>query len=162
LATHPVVQPRIEDAVDDIDAAIKEIRQAIYQLHRPLRPAETSERLEALVRSFTEALGFSPGLEIVGPVDGLVPVVAADVLAVVREGLANAAKHAAAKRLDVAVTVDDECACVVVCDDGRGVDTERATGGLVNLAERAATRGGTFEILSEKPHGTRLQWSVPR
>jgi signal transduction histidine kinase len=162
LATHPVVQPRIEDAVDDIDAAIKEIRQAIYQLHRPLRPAETSERLDALVRSFTEALGFSPGLEVEGPVDGLVPVVAADVLAVVREGLANAAKHAAAAHLDVRVTVDDESVCVVVSDDGQGVDPERATGGLVNLAERAATRGGAFEILPEKPQGTRLRWSVPR
>jgi signal transduction histidine kinase len=161
LATHPAVQPRIEDAVDDIDTAIKEIRQAIYQLHRPLRPAETSERLEALASSFTEALGFSPSLEIDGPVDGLAPVVAADVLAVVREGLANAAKHADAGRLDLRVNVDDESVCVVVSDDGRGVDAERASGGLVNLAERAATRGGTFEIVPETPRGTRLRWSVP-
>ena len=162
LATHPAVQPRIEDAVDDIDAAIKEIRQAIYQLHRPLRPAETSERLETLVGSFTEALGFAPELDIDGPVDALVPVVAADVLAVVREGLANAAKHADAARLGVRVTVDDESVCVVVSDDGRGVDPGRARGGLVNLAERAATRGGTFEIRPENPQGTRLQWSIPR
>ena len=162
LATHPVVQPRIEDAVDDIDAAIKEIRQAIYQLHRPLRAAEISERLRTLVVSFTEALGFSPELDIEGPVDVLAPVVAADVLAVVREGLANAAKHAAAARLDVRVTVDDESVCVVVSDDGIGVDPQRARGGLVNLAERAAARSGTFEIRAEHPHGTRLLWSIPR
>ena len=162
LATHPVVQPRIEDAVDDIDAAIKEIRQAIYQLHRPLRPAETSERLETLAESFTEALGFSSSLKIDGPVDVLAPVVAADVLAVVREGLANAAKYASAGRIDVRVMVDDEAVRVVVSDDGRGVDPEQARGGLVNLAERAATRGGTFEILPADPHGTVLQWSIPR
>ena len=148
--------------MDDIDAAIKEIRQAIYQLHRPLHPAEHSERLEVLVGSFTEALGFAPELGIDGPVDALVPVVAADVLAVVREGLANAAKHAAAERLDVRVTVDDESVCVVVSDDGRGADPDQARGGLVNLAERAAGRGGTFEILPEGPQGTRLQWSIPR
>jgi signal transduction histidine kinase len=162
LATHPAVQPRIEDAVDDIDAAIKEIRQAIYQLHRPLRPAETSERLETLTGSFSEALGFAPRLDIDGPLDELVPVITADLLAVVREGLANAAKHAAAGRVDVRVTVDDESVCVVVSDDGRGVDPERAQGGLVNLAERAATRGGTFEILPESPRGTVLRWSIPR
>jgi signal transduction histidine kinase len=148
--------------VDDIDAAIKEIRQAIYQLHRPLRAAEISERLRTLVVSFTEALGFSPELDIEGPVDVLAPVVAADVLAVVREGLANAAKHAAAARLDVRVTVDDESVCVVVSDDGIGVDPQRARGGLVNLAERAAARSGTFEIRAEHPHGTRLLWSIPR
>jgi two-component system, NarL family, sensor histidine kinase DevS len=162
LATHPAVQPRIEDAVDEIDAAIKEIRQAIYQLHRPVRPAETSERLETLADSFSEALGFAPHLEVRGPVDELVPVIAADVLAVVREGLANAAKHAAATRLDVGVVVDDESVCVDVSDDGRGVDPERARGGLVNLAERAATRGGTFDILPADPHGTVLRWSIPR
>jgi signal transduction histidine kinase len=162
LATHPVVQPRIEDAVDDIDAAIKEIRQAIYQLHRPLRPAETSERLETLAESFTEALGFSPSLKMDGPVDALAPVITADVLAVVREGLANAAKHADAGRLDVRVTVDDEAVRVVVSDDGRGVDPKQARGGLVNLAERAATRGGTFEILPADPNGTVLQWIIPR
>ncbi len=162
LATHPAVQPRIEDAVDDIDAAIKEIRQAIYQLHRPVRPAETSARLEALARSSSEALGFVPTLDIEGPVDELAPVVASDVLAVVREGLANAAKHAGAERLDVRVTVDDESVCVVVSDDGSGVDPRRARGGLVNLAERATARGGTFEILPESPRGTVLRWRAPR
>ncbi len=162
LARHPVVQPRIEDAVDDIDAAIKEIRQAIYQLHRPLRPAETSARLEALASSSSEALGFAPTLDIEGPVDELAPVVASDVLAVVREGLANAAKHAGAERLDVRVAVDDETVCVVVSDDGGGVDPRRARGGLINLAERATARGGTFEILPESPRGTVLRWSAPR
>ena len=162
LATHPAVQPRIEDAVDDIDAAIKEIRQAIYQLHRPVRPAETSARLEALASSSSEALGFVPTLDIEGPVDELAPVVASDVLAVVREGLANAAKHAGAQRLEVRVTVDDESVCVVVSDDGGGVDPRRARGGLVNLAERATAHGGTFDILPESPRGTVLRWRAPR
>jgi signal transduction histidine kinase len=162
LATHPAVQSRIEDAVDDIDAAIKEIRQAIYQLHRPLRPAETSERLQTLSGSFDEALGFTPKLEVDGPVDDLAPVVTADLLAVVREGLANAAKYAAATRVDVRIRVDDASVCVTVSDDGRGVDPDQARGGLVNLSERAAARGGTFEIRSEAPHGTLLQWTIPR
>jgi signal transduction histidine kinase len=162
LATHPAVQPRIEDAVDDIDAAIKEIRQAIYQLHRPLRPAETSERLRTLSRSVDEALGFAPHLDVVGPVDDLAPVVAADLLAVVREGLANAAKHAAATRVDVRIRVDDASLGVTICDDGRGFDPDQARGGLVNLSERATSRGGTFEIRPETPHGTLLQWTIPR
>ena len=156
------MQPRIEDAVDEIDAAIKEIRQAIYQLHRPVRPAETSERLETLTGSFDEALGFAPQLEVQGPLDELPPVIAADVLAVVREGLANAAKYAAATGLEVRVTVDDESVCVEVSDDGRGFDPARARGGLVNLAERASTRGGTFDIRPAEPHGTVLRWSIPR
>jgi signal transduction histidine kinase len=162
LAIHPMVQPRIDDAVDDIDAAIKEIRQAIYQLHRPVRPDEISERLRALTGSFTESLGFAPHLQTEGPLDGLGPALAAEVLAVAREGLSNAAKYAGAARVDVAVTVDDGSVCVVVVDDGHGVDPATASGGLVNLAERAAARDGTFEISPGTPKGTRLRWRVPR
>ena len=162
LATHPMVQPRIDDAVDDIDMAIKEIRQAIYQLHRPVLPDETSERLNALISSFTEPLGFPPRAKIEGPVDALGVALASDVLAVVREGLANAAKHSRAAAVDVSVTADEESVCVVVLDDGLGVDPALARGGLVNLAERAAARDGTFEIFPGTPHGTLLRWCVPR
>ena len=46
----------------------------------------------------------------------------------------------------MSVTADEESVCVVV-DDGLGVDPALARGGLVSLAERAAARDGTFEIL---------------
>jgi signal transduction histidine kinase len=162
LATHPLVQPRIEDAVDDIDAAIKEIRQAIYQLHRPIRPEENSERLTTMTAAFTEALGFRADLQTDGPVDRVGPVLASEVLAVVREGLANMAKHSGATHGRVAVTVDEHAVCVEVTDDGSGVDPASARGGLVNLSERAAAHGGTFDILPGTPRGTLLRWRVPR
>jgi signal transduction histidine kinase len=127
-----------------------------------VRPDEISERLRALTGSFTESLGFAPHLQTEGPLDGLGPALAAEVLAVAREGLSNAAKYAGAARVDVAVTVDDGSVCVVVVDDGHGVDPATASGGLVNLAERAAARDGTFEISPGTPKGTRLRWRVPR
>jgi signal transduction histidine kinase len=162
LASHPLVQPRIDDAVDEIDAAIKEIRQAIYQLHRPVRTDEVSERLRSLAASFIEPLGFAPTVTTVGLLDGLGPALASELLAVVREGLANAVKYAGGSAVEVGVTVDDEFVRVVVADDGVGVDPATAKGGLVNLAERASARGGTFEVLPGTPHGTVLRWSVPR
>jgi signal transduction histidine kinase len=163
MASRPVVQPRIEDAVDEIDAAIKEIRQAIYELHRPLRAEQrTSERLREMAGSFTHALGFAPAIDVDGPVDALPPPVAADVVAVVREGLANAAKHSGAHEVTARIRVDAQTVSVVVCDDGRGVTAGAARGGLVNLAERAATRGGLFTVLARTPRGTELQWQIPR
>ena len=162
MASHLTLQPRVDAAVDDIDAAIKEIRQAIYQLHRPVRSDEMSDRLKALTASFTQHLGFAPRLKTVGPLDGLGPALVSEVLAVVREGLANASKYSGAAGVDVSVTVDDESVCVVVVDDGQGVDPSLAKGGLVNLAERAAARNGTFELFPDTPRGTLLRWSVPR
>ena len=63
MASHLTLQPRVDAAVDDIDAAIKEICQAIYQLHRPVRSDEMSDRLKALTASFTQHLGFAPRLK---------------------------------------------------------------------------------------------------
>ena len=162
MATHPTVQSRVDDAVDDIDAAIKEIRQAIYQLHRPVRAEETSRHLQSLVDSFTEPLGFAPQLTTSGPLDGLGPALASEVLAVVREGLANATRHARAGTVDVMVSVDEDVVGVVVTDDGLGVAPGRARGGLVNLAERATARGGSFEVHPRGQGGTTLVWTVPR
>jgi signal transduction histidine kinase len=162
LATHPVVQSRLESAVDDLDAGIKEIREAIFHLHRAVRPDETTHRLGGLVESFAEGLGFPPGLDVDGPVYTLGPALASDVMAVVREGLANAAKHAHATRVDVTVGVRAESVCVTVTDDGGGVAARDARSGLVNLDERATARNGTFDIEPVVPHGTSLRWTVPR
>jgi len=162
MATHPAVQPKIEEAVDDIDAAIKEIRQAIYELHRSVRPEETSDRLNQLGRSFTETLGFAPQLHIDGPVNGLPPPLASDVLAVVGEGLANAVKHADATRVEVRVSVQSTSVMVEVADDGRGLDASAAKSGLVNLRRRAEARDGAFGITPTTPHGATLRWTVPR
>jgi signal transduction histidine kinase len=162
MATHPAVEARIEDAVDDIDAAIKEIRQAIYELHRSVRAEETTDRLAELSRSFTETLGFAPRLRVDGPVNGMSPALASDVLAVVREGLANAVKHSGATRLDVTVEVQARAVLVEVADDGCGLEPSAAHGGLVNLRERAEARGGSFEITSTAPHGATLRWMAPR
>ncbi len=51
----------------------------------------------------TESLGFAPALRMAGPLDSQVPCIADQLLAALREALANVAKHAQASRVDVAV-----------------------------------------------------------
>jgi signal transduction histidine kinase len=69
LSAHPGVQPRIEEAVDEIDAAIKEIRQAIYRLRRSVKGVSAGEELQALVASFAPGLGFAPALDVDGDIE---------------------------------------------------------------------------------------------
>src|SRR5699024_5383951 len=93
--------------------------------------------------------------------------IADDVVAVVREGLANAARHARASSVQVRVTVRGSGVhgrvAVEVEDDGVGVDrasTRRS--GLDNLAVRARRHGGTFSLgRSDSGDGTLLSWQVP-
>ena len=66
-------------------------------------------------------------------------------LAVVRETLSNAARHAQASAVAVRLEVTDEVV-LTVTDDGIGyVDTGRRSG-LRNMADRAESLGGTFEV----------------
>jgi signal transduction histidine kinase len=96
-----------------------------------------------------------------GPVD-LVVVgdLADDVSAVVREGLTNAARHAHAEHVSVALAVDDSSVILSIQDDGVGLGGSTRRSGLRNGLERATNRGGTMTIEPAHP-GTRLVWCVP-
>jgi signal transduction histidine kinase len=158
------VQERIARAVDELDATITEIRAAIFELGETAVPGGLRKAVLHLADSMAETLGAHPQVRFSGPVDNDVPQHVGDhVLAVVREGLTNAGKHAGASHYLVEVDVSDRLT-VEVIDDGTGIELPLAgsTGlGLANLRERAKKLGGTFEVFPGPEGGTRLVWSVP-
>ncbi|MEH0935877.1 sensor histidine kinase [Micromonospora psammae] len=161
MAARPEVAKRINAAVDDLDATIRDIRRTIFELRTPMSAALRTEIREA-VDLAAESLGFRPVLELDGPIDSAVPdPVRPDLTAVLREALSNAVRHAQARRVAVAVRVDAHQVAVTVTDDGVGCDPAAARGGLVNLRERAERHGGEFEVRRVEPHGTELNWCVP-
>ena len=96
-----------------------------------------------------------------GAVDNLVTGdLAADVEAVVREGVSNAVRHAHAGALTVTLDVADDV-LVEVVDNGRGVDPDAPRSGLRNLEERARRRAGGVSIVCLENGGTRLRWHAP-
>ena len=105
--------------------------------------------------------GLSPSVRMAGAVDTLVrPEIGAHALAVLREAVTNAVRHAGA----TAVTVTVEAAhdlVVDVVDDGIGIDPSAARSGLRNLQERARECGGQLTVQAEPLGGTRLSWRVP-
>jgi signal transduction histidine kinase len=83
-----------------------------------------------------------------------------DVLAVVREGLANTARHAKASRVEVRVDVHDDLT-ITVTDNGVGMNDSTRSSGLANLRARAVARGGSMTVGTGDNRGTRLCWRVP-
>ncbi len=109
----------------------------------------------------TNSLGFSPALRLAGPIDTQVPnPVAGQMLAALREALANTAKHAQASRADVVVEAGTDLV-LTVRDNGTGLRETGRRGGLANLAERAAELGGTLRTVTGEGGGTELEWRVP-
>jgi signal transduction histidine kinase len=157
----PEAAERVGTAVDDLDATIRDIRRAIFELRAPAGVSLRGE-LGAAVDAAAGALGFRPFLDVSGPVDSTVPDdIAPEVLAVVREALSNVARHAHASTVRVSVRVADGRLTVRVEDDGAGMDPARARGGVVNMGERAHDLGGTFDVGPGESGGTAVVWRVP-
>jgi len=165
LRDRPDVAERLQHAVDDLDVTVRQIRSAIFELDARRLPGRSLRReIIDLAAESARAIGFEPTVRFDGPVDSAVPDdLAEHLVAVLREALANVARHAAARSASVLVSAHDDVAVEVV-DDGRGgVHGATATGhGVRNMTSRAESVGGRFEI-GPGPGGvgTRVRWSAP-
>ena len=189
-------------AVDDSVGQIRSIVRSLRDRDEDVSLVERLRRESSLARTL---LGFAPSLllsvdgralalagraeedELISAVDAAVdPDIADDMVAVVREGLSNVARHAHASSVTVDVMLSGvvpgggtdvpppsgpgaaEPAVEIVCrDDGVGVDpkvTRRS--GTANMAERARRHGGTFVIgprarTDGTRRGTCFTWRAP-
>jgi len=162
--TGPEASDRVQGAVSDLDKTIKEIRSTIYALQRSDRSPSSSlrARIVELIEDLVPTLGFTPTLRLEGLVDTRVSKEVADnLLPVLREALANTARHAKASRADVSVVVDDDWVTLTVSDDGAGIPDDGRRSGLANLDARAGSLGGTFIAHSAPEGGAELVWRVP-
>jgi signal transduction histidine kinase len=157
---------RVQRAVDDLDTTIKEIRSTIFALQSPAPIA--GEGLNAALRhavgSASSSLGFDPRIEIEGPLDTTVPLhVGEQLLAVLREALSNAARHAEATMVAVRVAVSHTDVVLSVQDNGIGLPVAGHRSGLTNLARRAKDLGGRFDARPTESGegGTLVEWRVP-
>ena len=89
--------------------------------------------------------------------------VAVELLATLREALANVARHARATRVDVELRCNNDEILMRVVDDGVGVPALRAADGhgLRNMATRAQRLSGSFEVGPGEHGGTAVTWRVP-
>ncbi len=158
---------RVARAIDELDETITQIRQTIFALHEPV-DGPTSSARGRILREASQAatlLGFTPAVRFAGPVDSMVSSEVADQLvAALREALANVARHAEARGVDVLVQIQGGDVVLAVTDDGVGIvdDPAGRRSGVANVSARAHDLGGTcvLERVSEAG-GTRLTWRVP-
>ncbi len=154
---------RVSSAVDALDETIKEIRSAIFSLHARPDPHEAGlrSRILVVVEEATQSLGFAPELRLAGRLDEDVPAATGEhLLGALREALSNAARHAAASKVQVTVEAGPEL-ILLVRDNGTGMKPDGRRSGLANLADRAELLGGTLRTDPADGGGTGLTWRVP-
>lgn len=166
VSDRPQVAERVQRVVDDLDDTIKTVRGTIYALHERDRTDSRGGLRAKLLAETDQAaavLGFAPALRMTGLLDTDVPAGHAEhLLAVLRETLSNAARHAHATAVEVTAETDGSRLRLRVADNGTGIDpavTRRS--GLDNLRRRATDLGGSFTLTPNQPTGALVDWTVP-
>ncbi len=157
-------QHRLDLAVEDVDRAIRDLRNYIFGL-RPgiLADRQLDQALRDLTTEFSERSGVVTVVEIDETVAAELASLAGDVVQLVREALSNVERHGAAISCRVSLRGTDGGILLEVDDDGRGFDVDLATWGMGigNLRDRVAALGGTFRIDSSPGEGTTVRVTLP-
>ena len=151
------VAQRLEAAADELNSAIRELRE----LARGIHPAILEE--EGLAAAVT-GLARRAGLAVTVRVElggRLPPLVESTAYFTIAEALTNAQRHARATRAEVQVTHVDGVLEVEVSDDGTGGADPSRGSGLRGLADRVTALGGRLNVDSAADGGTTVHASIP-
>lgn len=162
------VKNRVKHVIDDLNQIIRDIRAYILDL----RPRQMNNenlmdglrRLASEYRAHTLASATVNGAK--AKLDSVPQGHSMALFHICQEALANAAKHAAAKRVSINVWTTDERVIMEVRDNGKGFDLDKKSKslghGLANMQTRVRAVGGEVDISSAPGEGaTVLAW-VPR
>lgn len=172
------LRSRIEEdpveAIEILDATKAEIRRNLGDLRDilfDLSPEDegngpSEELLVAYVRDVVRRWRLPAKVSVEGDPHAISRPVLEAAYVVIRESLANAAKHASSKNVAVRVRVGSDAVEVEVEDGGRGFSTAgggRRTKhfGLEMMRTRVEEVGGTLEIDSSPEKGTRVVARLP-
>jgi two-component system, NarL family, sensor histidine kinase DevS len=159
---------RLDDAIESINLAIRDIRNFIYGL-RP--EADDGTQVVAGLAALAEEIRHGGLVDVTAELDpaadpGLDSNGGAELLHLVREGLSNAVRHGHARLISIELRSTDDGSTLVIADDGSGFDPTRLAGaghhGLANMRARAASIGGQIEIRSAPGAGTKVIVDLPR
>jgi signal transduction histidine kinase len=152
----------VEQVIDDLDEAIRELRTCIYELRTSADTSPLIERLRLVLE--TAAVSHETVLTVTGTPSAIPDSVAKHALAVAREAVSNARRHADAERITLVVEAKPQRLSLRISDDGRGLPEDFLTGehqgGFANMRHRAELLGGICVVCSSRP-GTTVSWSVP-
>jgi signal transduction histidine kinase len=166
----PALRARLSTAQD----IVKRLDKDVDLLAWDLRPAALDLGLPAalsdLVRQWSAATQVTGEFHQSELHDVRLPAHAeANVYRIVQEALTNVAKHAGASHVSVLLEQRRDDLAVIVEDDGRGFDPDKAIAshglhsgmGLLSMQERAAQFDGTIELESSPGQGTTVFVRVP-
>lgn len=152
--------------LDEILPQLKHASEAAQQEARfavlALSSASGTAPFDAALKRYVDFLAADGALDVevdIDPAVTLAPDEQIEIFRIVQEGLANARRHAGARRAEVTIGQRAGRRVVIVRDDGTGFDgeTSGAGQGLKNMRARAASIQGGFALRSTPGNGTAIE-----
>jgi PAS domain S-box-containing protein len=155
----------LQDSVDALDQAIRDIRRYVLDLHSAEFSGRLDDSLDSLARLFSISSGLPVTLDVSPGCPQVEGTVAAELFLLAREALSNIRRHAEASAVRITLAVHDRELVLMVSDNGRGFDPSAVRRedqfGLRNMETRANVLGGAFEVESASGCGTTVRVRVP-
>ena len=159
----------LQDSKTEIRRALGEIRAILFDLQRPIEDApKASEPLTRYIEDVVKRWRLPARVAVEGDLSEVPARVLSVAYVVIREALANAAKHASHSNVTVQLSAGEHDLTVTVGDAGQGFtrrDEELARRenhiGLEMLRRRVGEIGGNLEIESRPGDGTRVVAKLP-
>jgi PAS domain S-box-containing protein len=159
--------------IQQMDASRKLVDEILIDIHRLARRIHPSQlehvglvtALGSLCNEFTRRSGIAVDFDH-GSVPNALPIaIKVCLYRVAQEAIRNAEQHSGADRVRVVLTASSSAIGCCVSDSGRGFSMQSTGGngglGLVGMAERVHSVGGTLSVQSADGDGTRIEVSIP-
>ncbi|MBW4934288.1 histidine kinase [Marinobacter sp. F4206] len=162
-ATHEAI---LDELSTGLNSAYRQLRELLTTFRLKLDTPDLSSALQYTVEEFSERLGKPVQLFYNLPPNTLSPNEEIHTLQIVREGLANAVKHADASEVAVEVSFESPKVKARIRDNGKGLpggDQPVNHYGLVIMQDRARTLGGQVQVKNREEGGVEVSLSfIPK
>lgn len=160
----------LSDVREALGEAHTSLRAIINEFRAPVDPLGLAHAVQVSVDAFRERTGVAIAFVDEASELDLSTAQETQAIHIVREALANVAKHALATEVRVTLALQDGEVEIVVEDDGAGLAQARCAAspalteahhGIAIMGERARRLGGAIEFGARKGGGTRVRLHFP-
>ncbi len=159
---------RVQHSIEGLNQAIRDLRSYVLDLQpRQMGTDGLVSGINRLISEFranTLAHIQASGLDL--DIHELPLANSIALFHICQETLANAAKHAKAKQVEISLWATEDRVLMEIHDNGKGFDVEKMSQsighGLANMQTRARSAGGDVDISSTIDEGTTVLAWVPR
>jgi signal transduction histidine kinase/ligand-binding sensor domain-containing protein len=164
-------EPSAESREQHVGTARRLVRASLAEAHRSiwnLRPEYLDHSnliagLERMASDLSEGGDMQIEISTSGVARPLSAAIETNVFRIAQEAVANAIRHADARRIRVRLEFERDAVRLTVADDGHGFDPAASSEGfgLTSMRERAAQIGAVLRVEGRSPAGASVTLSVP-